>query len=222
MIAYKDDVLEKHGVYEALVETPEFRTFLNDLEELADERAEIIGGVLRWLDGWRPSKAELESALRFARSWDEESSNHRVTSRIQLSEEDKQKIKDDHRPYMAIAADYDIPYEKVVNIKRSGIPKKKPLTAAQVRAIRADTRPNAEIVNEYGVSSDVIYRVKRGLSYSHIPGSPKPKGRQVTSPEIVRAVRAAQGTHREIGEKFGLHQTTVTKIRNRETHTDVV
>ncbi len=43
------------------------------------------------------------------------------------------------------------------------------LTAAQVLAIRADTRPGPAIAREYGVCTSTVFRVRRRNGWRHLP-----------------------------------------------------
>ena len=105
------------------------------------------------------------------------------------------------------------------------------LTEAQARAILADPRPHAAIAADYGVKSSTISSIKQRVSWQHIedvevaPPPPRISPRKGKSdritPEIVRAIRAANEPLKALAERHGVSVQTVCDIRKRRSWTHV-
>lgn len=103
------------------------------------------------------------------------------------------------------------------------------LLSWQVLAIRADERPQAEIAKEYGVTQGQISFIKRYEEWRHLPLSADDEAKLAErqkreargqryphcklTPDDVRAIRAADGTHKAIAAVYGVDPSLIGLIK---------
>lgn len=98
------------------------------------------------------------------------------------------------------------------------------LTKRDIASILRDERQYKIIAAEYGVDRSSISRIKRGEVWAHIDGkrAVTKKNRGADNPRArlgvstVLEIFRASGTQVEIAKRFGVTQTTVSKIKRRE------
>ena len=96
-------------------------------------------------------------------------------------------------------------------------------TDEEIYAIRADTRPNYILAEEYSVSRATIHHIRKRISHKHLPerhgdfkvGEDK---RVFFTPEQILQIRDDNRSSYVIAEEFGVNATTIQKIRKLETY----
>lgn len=98
------------------------------------------------------------------------------------------------------------------------------LTEAQAQAILLDPRPYTEIASDYGVAASTVGTLKQRRSWAHldtvaIHGNHRGRHRRGVSdkitPEIVRHIRTSDERGKDLAERYGVTQATITDIRKR-------
>lgn len=89
----------------------------------------------------------------------------------------------------------------------------------QVKSIIEDPRKYPLIAKDYGISTSHVSTIKAGKCWPHLDRSNVifSRAQAKMTPEKVREIRAACGTHKEIGAMFGISPATVGQIRSRKT-----
>lgn len=97
------------------------------------------------------------------------------------------------------------------------------LTEDQINEIRLGEGFHREIADRFGVDKSTITRIKSGESWAHVPGDLPPKNphpnrreynpRVKLTPQQVEEIRFATGRQADIALRYGVSQTTVSRIR---------
>lgn len=98
------------------------------------------------------------------------------------------------------------------------------LTEEQVIAIREDTRTEAEIGKEYGLSQRTINAIRTGKTYKSFGGPTGRVGRKrqrKLTREQVLDIRTSELSGVELAEKYGVSAPTICKIRRGERYKEV-
>lgn len=93
------------------------------------------------------------------------------------------------------------------------------LTEEQVIAIREDTRTEAEIGKEYGLSQGTINAIKTGMTYKLFGGpigrAGRKRQRKLTREQVLD-IRTSELSGIELAEKYGVSAPTICKIKRGE------
>ena len=100
------------------------------------------------------------------------------------------------------------------------------LSDEAVQSIRADTRTQREIAEEYGIAQSDVYSIQTGRSYKNSPGkirrpdSRSLRQRKLTS-EDVSEILSSKDTGVSLAKRFGVATSTISKIRSRQRYKEV-
>lgn len=106
--------------------------------------------------------------------------------------------------------------------KREPIAKLKP---DEVLKIYRSFISQTELAEQYGVSTASISNIKKGYTWRSLTGHPRPNRepavRKILTPNDVRKIRKSKLPNPELAEKFGVHKSTIARIKTRVLHADV-
>jgi len=100
---------------------------------------------------------------------------------------------------------------------RDGVMTQAKLSEEEVLRIRADSRPQAVIAREYGVSQSTVCDIKSGRLWAHLgegrPVPPRRKKRKLSLQQVLE-IRRDGRPHREIAASYGASPSAVSMIKS--------
>ena len=92
------------------------------------------------------------------------------------------------------------------------------LTAADALVIYSSAESAAALAAEYGVSVATIYAVRNGHTWGAVTGASKKSGprgrRELLTEDDIPAIRASEGTHASVAERYGVSVATIRAVRD--------
>jgi hypothetical protein len=149
-----------------------------------------------------------------------------------ITEDQRQAIASDNRPAKVIAVEYGLSASRVNQVKRevNGVPQRpagRRLTDNEVKQIYTSDLYNNELAKMYGVSTDAIYSIKRGINHREITQGLTRDGQSNVSPRCNLSVSDLIKIYHsdlscaKLSELFNAGRNTIWRIKRGEIYGEI-